>query len=65
MAKKIIALLLCLLMLLALAGCGQPRIVLCDRCGAEIHSRQQRKNPPGNGGQGRGILYSFNQKMLI
>ena len=44
MAKKIIALLLCLLMLLALAGCGKPRIVHCDRCGAEIQLSPEDKH---------------------
>ena len=34
--KKCICFLLALMLLLTLAACGEPVIVSCDRCGAEI-----------------------------
>lgn len=36
MAKRILSLLILAAMVLALAACGEPKTVHCDRCGAEI-----------------------------
>ncbi len=36
MAKRILAALLVLVMLLGLAACGEKRIVHCDHCGSEV-----------------------------
>ncbi len=34
--KRLLAIVLLIVALLSLAGCGEPRIVHCDRCGVEI-----------------------------
>ena len=34
--KKFIAIILCLLMLMAFVGCGATKIVHCDKCGTEL-----------------------------
>lgn len=34
--KKLLCLLLALMLLMMLSACGEPKIVSCDRCGAEI-----------------------------